>query len=232
MGDKALPYDAILIDLFDTAVYCPWAELRLAMAHEVGVRIDDLLAGYATTQAARNVGAYGDARKDIEEVTRAAGLNLTEAEIVALADLEREFLLRHGDYYADSLPFLEAVRRRGLWTGTISNCSYGAETLLERLRVRDVVDSAIISFEVGHRKPDPVVYLQALRCTGAEARRVLLIDDQIQFCRGATAVGMSALLIKREAADHHEAPATPYVSRLDPSIVAGSTRILPGVVTA
>jgi putative hydrolase of the HAD superfamily len=232
MDDKALAYDAILVDLFDTAVYCPWGKLRQAMAREAGVRIDDLLAGYAMTQAARNVGAYGDARKDIEEVSRAAGLDLTEAQVLALVDLERDFLLRNGDYYADTLPFLEAVRRRGLRTGIITNCSYGAETLLKRLRVRDVVDSATVSFEVGHRKPEPAVYVRAMRSAGAEARRVLLIDDQIRFCRGATAVGMSALLIKREVADRDEAPAVPYVSSLEPTILAGSTQILPAVVTA
>lgn len=190
------------MDLFDTTVYCPWSELRREMAIASHTAVKDFLLGYRRTQAARNIGAYGSERRDLEEISRAGGLRLTADQISSLMDFEQSYLSRNGDYYPDVEKFLESARDEGLATGVISNCSHGAATLIKRLEVRKLVDHVFLSFEVGHRKPDPEIYLEALRALDAPPGQVLFIDDQPKFCAGATAVGMLALPIHRNISDH------------------------------
>lgn len=211
---------AILLDLFDTAIYCPWNELRREMAIASGVPVKDLLHGYARTQAGRNTGIHGSERRDLEEISRAGGLRLTDGQISALIAVERAYLGTHGNYYPDVASFLQSIKRAGIASGVISNCSYGAATLIDRLQVRSLVDHVFLSFEVGFRKPDPEIYQHALKVLGTDPGQALFIDDQPEFCSGALAVGMPALLIRRSITDGERMPCEhPQVSALDISLV-------------
>jgi putative hydrolase of the HAD superfamily len=219
-GNKS-PFRAILVDLFDTMIYCPWSVLRREMALTSGVSIRDFLAGYSRTQAARNIGVYGSERRDIEEVSRAGGLGLTEEQISSLVQFEQRYLRRHGNYYSDVEQFLDAIQRIGLTSGVISNCSLGAATLIGRLNVRELFDHVFLSFEVGKRKPDREIYQHALSVLKIEPEQVLFIDDQPKFCAGAASVGMSALLINRSVADHKGvAHNLPHIDHLDISVLS------------
>jgi putative hydrolase of the HAD superfamily len=221
MRTNVFPFKAVLLDIFDTAVYCPWGDLRRQMAATVGVPAESLLAGYSRTQANRNVGAYGGERRDLEEIARAGKLRLSEDQISTLVDFEHEYLMHCGHYYPDVEPFLASVKAKGLISGVISNCSYGAATLIERLNVRKLVDDVFLSFEVGYRKPDPEIYRHALRALGVEPGQALYIDDQVKFCEGAVRIGMPALLMNRSVSDHRQAEYDyPYVSALDVSVLS------------
>lgn len=219
---------AILVDLFDTTIYCSWSELRREMAITSGAPVSDFLEGYRQTQAERNIGKYGSERRDLEEITRAGGVKLTERQISSLIEFERDYLSSHGDYYPDVEDFLRSAKLAGLVTGVISNCSRGAKTLIDRLEVRKHVDLTLLSFDVGLRKPDREIYRRALRKLNVDPGQTLFIDDQPKFCVGATAVGMNALLIRRNIADHQSAPSTyPHVSTLNMSVVSKTDLFIP-----
>lgn len=219
---------AILLDLFDTTIYCPWTELRKQMAIASGVQIKDLLHGYARTQAGRNIGIYGSERRDLEEISRAAGLQLTDEQISSLTGVERAYLGRHGDFYPDVVSFLKAIKHAGIASGVISNCSHGAATLIDRLQVRALVDHVFLSFEVGCRKPDPEIYQHALRVLGTDPAQALFIDDQPEFCSGAAAVGMFAVLMQRSVSDRRKVPYEyPHVSALDMSLLYRTELLIP-----
>jgi HAD superfamily hydrolase (TIGR01509 family) len=219
---------AILLDLFDTTIYCPWGKLRREMARTAGIPVEDFLFGYTRTQAARNTGVYGSERRDLQEISRAGGLQLTDRQISSLMDFERAYLSRHGEYYPDVELFLESTKRNGIATGVISNCSRGAATLIDRLKTRKLVNHVLLSFEAGHRKPTPEIYLQSLRALDVDPGHALFIDDQLKFCAGAAAVGMFALPIQRSITDHKGAPYNcPHVSALDISLLSETDLFMP-----
>jgi putative hydrolase of the HAD superfamily len=228
MTDNKFPFKAVLVDLFDTTIYCPWSTLRREMAMTSGVPVDDFLAALALTQAGRNVGAYGSEQHDLEEISRAGKLGLDRAHISSLVKFERAYLERHGNYYPDVGGFLKSAKRAGLKSGVISNCSYGAATLIGRLDVRKLFDHVFLSFEVGYRKPDPEIYHLALSALEMDPSEVLFIDDQLRFCAGAASAGMSVMLIKRSIADHANAVHNfPYVSHLDISSLTRKELFIP-----
>jgi putative hydrolase of the HAD superfamily len=65
----------------------------------------------------------------------------------------------------------------------------------------------VLSFEVGSRKPEPAIYLEALSRLGLkpdDAPNCVMVDDQAEYCDGATAIGMQARLIIRPGATPDE----------------------------
>jgi beta-phosphoglucomutase-like phosphatase (HAD superfamily) len=71
---------------------------------------------------------------------------------------------------------------------------------------RKLIDAAIFSSETGLRKPDPAIYLAATEALGVEPGRCLYCGDGAYGeLTGATAVGMTAVLIRPPDLDVEEA---------------------------
>jgi putative hydrolase of the HAD superfamily len=192
---------AVLLDLFDTLVHVGWDELRRQLADRAGVPARTWLRGYERTRSDRNTGRYPDPAAELQAVARAAGIELSGRRLAALAEYQHGYLLEHGGYYPDAAGFLAEVRSHGIPIGVVSNCSRNAGVLVRRLRLSELVDAVVLSFEVGARKPDPGIYRTALARLGARAAETVFVDDQPGYCAGAAAVGMRALTIRRPTAD-------------------------------
>jgi glucose-1-phosphatase len=63
----------------------------------------------------------------------------------------------------------------------------------DAVEVLRVFDEFILSFEVGAMKPDPPIFLEALRRSGLPAEACVFIDDRPGNVEGARRVGMRAL---------------------------------------
>lgn len=78
--------------------------------------------------------------------------------------------------------------------GILSNAG---ENVLEKLLGADNValfDATVLSYEVGAAKPDAQMYEAVMRKLGVSADECVFVDDQQQYCEGARAVGMEAVL--------------------------------------
>jgi len=64
------------------------------------------------------------------------------------------------------------------------------EYLRPRLPVLARFDGLVLSYEVGHVKPEPEIYRRALALARAPAERVAFFDDVARFADAATALGM------------------------------------------
>jgi HAD superfamily hydrolase (TIGR01509 family) len=101
---------------------------------------------------------------------------------------------------------LETLRERGYKLALVSN-AFDPPALLHRdlahLGVAERLDVAIFSSELGRRKPDPAIFLEALARLGAAPERVLFVGDTLATdIAGAAAVGMrtcQALWFKADA---------------------------------
>jgi REG-2-like HAD superfamily hydrolase len=100
--------------------------------------------------------------------------------------------------FDDVLPTLKQVRERKLITGLISNIGQEADKTFNDIGLKQYLDFHVTSFETGHDKPDPEIFLAALEKAVVKADEALYVGDNYeQDIIGARDVGMRAILIDR-----------------------------------
>jgi len=90
---------------------------------------------------------------------------------------------------------IEALRRAraaGLKTGLISN-SWGRGRY-DRDSFSELFDGVVISGEVGLHKPQPEIFRLGAERVGLTPEQCVFVDDLVENCEGAEAVGMTAVL--------------------------------------
>ena len=148
---------------------------------ELGERLDQLWRG-------GDIGAV-----TLAEIERRTGaeLGLSERALCELMDdAWSEYL---GSLNDPLMEFVETLRP-GFRTGILSNSFVGArEREQEAYGFGEKFDAIVYSHEVGHLKPEPVVYGIACERLGVTPAEVLFIDDLQSNVDGALAVGMNAI---------------------------------------
>lgn len=98
----------------------------------------------------------------------------------------------------DTLPALEQLKRHGLIIGLISNVIQDMDSTFSHLGLQPYLDIKVTSGEVGHDKPDPEIFLAALKKAGLLPPQAIYVGDQYEIdVVGARGVGMQAVLIDR-----------------------------------
>jgi putative hydrolase of the HAD superfamily len=198
------PYDAVLLDLYDTIVWSEWFLLRDAIAARIGddMEADRLQKAFEQTRPARGVGAFGSVEGDMAAVLEAAGVPQDASLVDELVDLERAHLANGVHLYDDVLAALAALRERGVKTALVSNCSHSSRPVVERLGLDAAFDRVVLSYEVRAMKPAPAIYRVTLEQLGAvPPEHAVFVDDQPTYCDGATAIGLDSRLILRKNED-------------------------------
>jgi len=198
------PYDAVLLDLYDTTVWSEWFRLRDAIALRIGndMEADHLQQAFEKTRPARGIGDFDSVQGEMAAVLQAAGVPHDPTLVDELVEIERDHLERGVHLYDDVLPALAALRARGVRTVLVSNCSHSTRPVVERLGLDRAFDEIVLSYEVRSMKPDAQIYRAALEQAGGVAPdRAIFVDDQPPYCDGATAIGMEARLILRKNED-------------------------------
>ncbi len=89
---------------------------------------------------------------------------------------------------------LRTARRHGISVGMLSNMVPTWDRHWRTMVDADeLFDHVILSFEVGHRKPDPSMFALAAARAGVPPSRCLLVDDLEKNCAGAEAAGWRAI---------------------------------------
>ena len=100
--------------------------------------------------------------------------------------------------YDDTLPTLRELTNRGLTLGLISNVVQDMESTYEELGLRPYLAFKVTSSEVGCDKPDPEIFLAALKKAQVKPEEAIYVGDQYNLdVVGARGVGMKAVLIDR-----------------------------------
>ena len=101
--------------------------------------------------------------------------------------------------YPDVVPALRGLRAQGLTLVVVSNWDVSLHAMLERTGLRDLVDGAIASAELGVAKPAAAPFEAALALAGASPEETWHVgDDVVADAGGATALGITALLVDRD----------------------------------
>jgi putative hydrolase of the HAD superfamily len=95
---------------------------------------------------------------------------------------------------------LAALRERGTAIVVVSNWDVSLHDVLERTRLRPLVDAVVTSAEFGAAKPDPAIFAHALELAGGVAPGdAVHAGDSVQAdVEGARAAGIRAVLVARD----------------------------------
>jgi putative hydrolase of the HAD superfamily len=202
---------AALLDALGTLVELerPWphlvAELR---ARGVSVSEDDAKRAMLAEMAyyKRNHDDAGDfaGLKDLRR--RCAGIVQGELGIaLPVADVEDAMLAAiRFRAYPEVPGVLEALGARGVRRVVVSNWDVSLHDVLERTRLRALVDAVVTSAEFGAAKPEPAIFAHALELAGARPDEAVHAGDDVEAdVHGARAAGIEPVLVAR---DGEEAP--------------------------
>ncbi len=193
---------AVFLDALGTLVELepPWISLRDMVPAEVSDEqlVEALRAEMAYYKEHAHEGRDEASLAELRErcadlVSSKLGLDVGVDELVAAIRFSA---------YPDAVPALQALRDRGLRLVAVSNWDCSLPRVLEGCGLGELLDGTITSAEVGSRKPDPAIFLQALELAGCEPGEALHVGDTAEEdVEGARAAGIRSLLIDRDGGD-------------------------------
>lgn len=183
--------NAILFDLYDTLITAPWSDLAKRWATLMGTTPQEVSRGFDSTRNARGRGMFESIHAETAAIVEACAIPPDPSLLSDLVNSQDSFLEAQAVPFSDALTALESLRRDGVKTGIVSNCSRSTEAVVDRLGLRDTVDQVILSFEVGSAKPDPEIFDHATRLLDVDTG--LFVDDQSAYLDGAARVGLSTV---------------------------------------
>ncbi len=136
----------------------------------------------------------------LKELILARGITVSTTETEAL-------LRRSWDDFEELVRFcpgiseewLDGLHHIAAGTGIVTDGdSVNVDRLVKRLRLDRYFDTIITSEAVRAYKPNPRIYLAALRTLGAEPDRSLFVSDTALDLVGAAEVGMRTALLRRD----------------------------------
>ena len=102
----------------------------------------------------------------------------------------------HTRLYPGAVEAVESLRSMGFRTAICTNKPEGlAETLVQRLGVRDLFGALVGADTLPTRKPDPAPYLEAVRRAGGAVSRSMLLGDTETDRNTGLAVGVPVALV-------------------------------------
>jgi putative hydrolase of the HAD superfamily len=100
--------------------------------------------------------------------------------------------------YDDVIPALNALKKRGVIVGLISNIERNMSGALDELGLSPKLDVVVTSQDAGANKPQPEIFRFALQKAGIQPAGAFYVGDQYQVdVIGARGAGMKGILIDR-----------------------------------
>lgn len=157
-----------------------WESLRRHIKENIEYRTHEGLAAFKRRNAERTAGELGiEAPADV----------LTE-----VADRRISF-----NPYPESVAVLRRLNELGLELYVVSNWDILLAEVLEALGWMEYFDGIVASALLGVEKPDPQIFDEALRVSGARRQRVIHVgNDPVADIQGAAAAGIDTVLVDRK----------------------------------
>jgi putative hydrolase of the HAD superfamily len=205
---------AVLFDFYNTlaSYHPPREKVYIDACHELGIDVE-ARALFSSLSAADIFYRNENSRSPIEKRNAQEQINFfveyittiiggAGAEIGHHAALKILAKIREYKWdfkvYEDTLPILEALQNQGLILGLISNVAQDMEATYAKLGLQPFLNFKVTSAEVGCDKPQPEIFLAALKKAAVKPSEALYVGDQYQIdIVGARGVGINALLIDR-----------------------------------
>ena len=185
----------VVFDLWQTLAAWPderSSELRRAWSERLGVTVGALEEVWLEPSVYR-LRETGPIARAIAAVHERLGVEADVERLVA----DRLEVTRAALAPVDgALQTLGELRRRGIATAIVSNCTEEVALVWEETPLAGSVDVVVLSAAVGCMKPDREIYELALARLGRDASECLFVGDGANDeLRGAEAAGMTPVLL-------------------------------------
>jgi putative hydrolase of the HAD superfamily len=198
-------FDAVVFDLFGTLVgefpVAEWTNHLERLARALGVEPAALRLAWEESAIERQTGRLGDIRRNLRANAERAGATApTEAQVDAAIAVRAELYDRYFVAVPGALETVRWLRDHGYSSALVSMCAPDTPELWRASPFAGLIDVEVFSCEVGHRKPEAEIYLAASDRLGVRPERCLYVGDgSYGELRGASAVGMTAVLVRDPA---------------------------------
>lgn len=123
------------------------------------------------------------------------GIALTKEQLERMAVIQTYRDSRY-DLFPDVIPYLSAWRTK-YQLGIVSDAPPSTRRILHNMGVLAYIDAATFSYELGVMKPDARIYRATLDRLQVEPEEALFVDDYPSRLRGAQAIGMPCVQMRR-----------------------------------
>jgi putative hydrolase of the HAD superfamily len=220
-------FRAVVFDFFGTLTRSVQRGPQHAdIARALGADPDRMVGVLDRTFRARACGRFGSAEATLRWVIEQAGGDPRPSAIRAAMPARVDALRADTRLRSDAVSALTAIRRRGVRTAVVSDCTHELPAFLPGLPVAPLLDAQIYSVELGVCKPDPEIYLAACAALDVAPEDCLYVGDGGSHeLTGAAAVGMTPVrLAAADLANH-------LVFDADTNFAGKTVRSLTDVVT-
>jgi putative hydrolase of the HAD superfamily len=129
-----------------------------------------------------------------EKIAAEAGTEFTASQMEEIAALDAQMWM---DLNEAMLAWAGEIKRSGLLIGILSNMGEGVLRAMRRnFSWLDDFDMHVWSYELGIVKPDPAIYIEAVRRLRVEPGEALFIDNLEDNVVGAKAAGLHSVVFR------------------------------------
>jgi len=202
----------VLIDFGDTLAYVDKEGNRryegalLSTLTEHGYRrnLDELASTLADTYRNSTKGEIKNLDEFWELFLKKSGIHEQPVLVENLEKVRSRHLATVCKLYEDVISTLSTLKKK-YKMALVSNCAIGAREIMNALDLANYFSCFILSYEVGVRKPNRPIYLEALKNLKLEPYECIFVADEISDLEGAMEVGLSTLLVRQGPLTFNEA---------------------------
>jgi putative hydrolase of the HAD superfamily len=196
-----LKYQAVIFDLFGTLIpsfsVSEYQKRLLQMAEVLNAPPGEFCELWVALFQEGVLGVFSTTEAQIEYACKKLGVSATDLAIKQSARIMQDYEAATMLPRSEAVEVLRGLKNQNLKIGLITDCSADAPSEWSRTPLAVWFDATVFSCLVGMRKPDPRIYQLALGKLGVKAQDSLYIGDgSSQELSGATAVGMTAVMLK------------------------------------
>ena len=184
----------VLCDLFETLVTQKYSDRpsEQAFVDKMGLNLDNVRAWWGSHARERMTGKFATYQEMLSALCGSLGASVESATV---EEISRDRLRRKREYLlgvdTEMMQALSQLRANDWTIGIVSNATPDEVAYWPECPLRDVVDDAVFSCQIGYMKPDPEIYNLACDRLGiAPTKTVFVGDGGFDELQGAAAVGM------------------------------------------
>jgi putative hydrolase of the HAD superfamily len=204
MGLEGLTLKGVLIDFGGTLAYLDEAENRryeealvsTLSKYEYKRYREDLDSVLADIYVSSTKGELKSLQDFWSLVLKKLRIPEQPESIKDLEDVRSDYATRIWKLY-DGVPATLISLKKKYKLALVSNCAVGTDKLIDSLDIAHFFRCLILSYQIGARKPDKHIYLEALRCLKLEAYECVFIADEISDLEGAKDLGLKTMLVRQ-----------------------------------
>ena len=201
---------AVIFDFYDTLAELssgPIEANRRELARLAGVEPEEWAPLWRASSRERTLGTAGDMAAQIRTMLEQLGKRPAAALVEELVAREYQAWHEAVRLYAGGSELLRRLRAEGYRLAILSNCSCQAGWPIRSHGLEPLVDTLVLSYEVGVAKPDPAIYQAALERLEVDARAAAYVADGAGGeLEAAKALGLRSIKVHHPGSRHPDDP--------------------------